>query len=331
MKSSTILLIAALCTLGQATWPPALSASKSATQSYYDFQLLGSIRTLPSTPTANSPTSHTTAVASYSSNPSSDPTAAVTPLSGPSSAGASSSRRLHSTISIVGEDNNVKSHTVTEDNTRMVTATVTEYDTSCMEPSPTGWGRPTRPHPSTPVDTSKEPDDDYTEHKVAIRDANIPWPPPPGCVNYCEAGRGCWTACDKPTKAPRVCPEGYPCQMKKKPRPKATPKPPGKVPPTVQPTSVSRRPVAQPPPPTSLSTSAPAADGPAPSPALPDPAAPSHHHPHGEHPCPHPESNETSWKPDPETGTATTAEVMLCMPAAAMYVMVAPFVGLLKA
>lgn len=117
-------------------------------------------------------------------------------------------------------------------------------DTS-RKPGPTPWDPPRKPHgtvrpyptddkkkhhkptytisvfgPETtcPVGFTCQPDDHYVKKKLAIREAHIPWPAPPGCANHCVGGEGCWTECDKPDpKDPsRVCPEGYSCQRKKK-------------------------------------------------------------------------------------------------------------------
>lgn len=128
-------------------------------------------------------------------------------------------------------------------------------------PGPTPWDPPRKPHGTVrpyPPDNKKshhkptyaitvfgpeatcpagfecQPDDDYIENKLAVREANIPWPAPPGCANHCVGGRGCWTECDKPhqEKPSRICPEGYSCQGKKKPAP--VPEPPEQQPPHKQ-------------------------------------------------------------------------------------------------
>ncbi|KAI7784887.1 hypothetical protein LA080_008918 [Diaporthe eres] len=135
-------------------------------------------------------------------------------------------------------------------------------DTS-RKPGPTPWDPPRKPHgtvrPYPPDDKKKhhkptyaitvfgpeatcpagfecQPDDDYTENKLAVREANVPWPAPPGCANHCVGGRGCWTECDKPyqEKPSRICPEGYSCQRKKKPAPAPIPGPPKQQPPHKQ-------------------------------------------------------------------------------------------------
>lgn len=174
------------------------------------------------------------------------------------------------------------------------------------------WERPRKPHGTVrqyPTDATKkyphvitmlseaacppgftcQPDDDYTENNLATRDEQCP------------------------KQSPHVCPEGYSCQMRKK------------LPPTVvePPPYYSPRPVVSPPPPASPSTSTRPPAAPSPSAAVLDPAASSQSCPGGKHPCPHP-SAETPWIP----GTVTTAEAVLSMPAAAMYVMIAPIIGL---
>lgn len=156
------------------------------------------------------------------------------------------------------------------------TATVIDdkTHTTCKKPGPTTWDpprRPIRPYPSIVLSTSRkpgptpweppcnhhkptyaitvfgpeatcppgfecQPDDDYIEDKLTVREANVRWPAPPGCANHCVGGRGCWTECDKPhPKEPsRICPEGYSCQRKKKPAPVPVPGPRKQQPPHKQ-------------------------------------------------------------------------------------------------
>lgn len=83
------------------------------------------------------------------------------------------------------------------------------------------------PEPTCPPGFTCQPDDDHIENKLAVREAKVPWPAPPGCENHCVGGQGCWTECDKPrsTKSQRVCPEGYSCQRPKLPAPDPAPAP----------------------------------------------------------------------------------------------------------
>lgn len=165
---------------------------------------------------------------------------------------------------------------------------------SSRKPGPTPWDPPRKPHGTVrpyPTDEEKkhykstytisvfgpettcpagftcQPDDHYIERKLAIREANVPWPAPPGCANHCVGGKGCWTECDKPDqeKPSRICPEGYTCQRKKKPV--SAPEPPEQLPPHKQLPASKQQPappVAYPEPP----------PGPAPMPSLP-PAVPA--------------------------------------------------------
>lgn len=96
----------------------------------------------------------------------------------------------------------------------------------------------------------------------------------------------------------------------------------------VQPLPIAPQPVISPPPPASPDppprpaiTSAPAHV------SLKPPTAPPHRCPNRMHPCPQPHANETSRKPD----TVTKAEAGLSISNHSMYVMIAPFVGLLMA
>lgn len=127
------------------------------------------------------------------------------------------------------------------------------------KPGPTPWDPPRKPHGTVrpyPTDDKKkhykptytisvfgpdttcpagftcQPDEYYIEKKLTIREANIPWPAPPGCANHCVGGEGCWTECDKPDskKPPRICPEGYSCQRKKKTTSAPVPAPPKQLP-----------------------------------------------------------------------------------------------------
>lgn len=85
------------------------------------------------------------------------------------------------------------------------------------------------PEATCPAGFTCQPDDDFIEAKLAVREANVPWPAPPGCVNRCVGGRGCWTECGKPhpNKPSRICPEGYSCREKKpNPAPVPVPEPP---------------------------------------------------------------------------------------------------------
>lgn len=123
------------------------------------------------------------------------------------------------------------------------------------KPGPTPWYPPRKPHgtvrPYPPDDKKKhykptytisvfgpeatcpvgftcQPDDDYVGKKLAVREAKVSWPAPPGCANHCVGGQGCWTECDKAhqEKPSRICPEGYSCQRKTKPAPVPVPEPP---------------------------------------------------------------------------------------------------------
>jgi hypothetical protein len=97
------------------------------------------------------------------------------------------------------------------------------------------------PETTCPPGFTCQPDDDYVENKLANREAKAHWPAPPGCVNRCVGGQGCWTECDKPTKQPRVCPEGYSCRIKKLLASAPNPEPPEHEPPrTRQPATVQQ-------------------------------------------------------------------------------------------
>lgn len=92
------------------------------------------------------------------------------------------------------------------------------------------------PEATCPAGFTCQPDDDLIEAKLAVREASVPWPAPPGCINRCVGGRGCWTECDKrhPNKPSRICPEGYSCREKKPdpaPAPVPVPEPPRQQPP----------------------------------------------------------------------------------------------------
>ncbi|KAK2615766.1 hypothetical protein N8I77_002494 [Diaporthe amygdali] len=112
---------------------------------------------------------------------------------------------------------------------------------------PTHTSTVVAPEATCPAGFTCQPDDDYTEDKVAVREAKVPWPAPPGCINHCVGGRGCWTECDRPhsSKPSRICPEGYSCQ-RKKPTLVPVPEPPEQQP---APPPVYPAPPPHPPPP----------------------------------------------------------------------------------
>ncbi|POS74922.1 hypothetical protein DHEL01_v206685 [Diaporthe helianthi] len=92
-------------------------------------------------------------------NSSSHPTASATLLYGLSSERSSSSQSLNETISDVDVVDSVKTHRVTKHDKETGTAIVTDQEALCMRPGPAAWDppcRPKRPHPITPVYTSKE-------------------------------------------------------------------------------------------------------------------------------------------------------------------------------
>lgn len=318
-------------------------------------------------------------------------TSVVTPLSGASSARISSSH----------VDDNLKTHTVTENDTRTVTTTVTTTVTAavtntvtaavidpeapCRKPLPAVWGpprRPTRPHPITPFDASIEPGatscgpphkahgpihpclspksrDSLCESHGSVR----PYPPDdnkhqagpkqsePFRKHHGTIGRHPTDATKKypheitvlseatcpldftcqpdedytenslairdneqyPKRSSRVCPERYSCQMRKK----LPPAPPRPSPPVLMPPPYFTPSLTDPPPhPASPSTSVRPSAAPSPSAATPGPTASSH-----------PSASKTTWTP----GTIATAEAVLSVAATVMYMMLAPLVGLAMA